>query len=107
MAVGGIWGRATADAGDKIGESGEADGLAILAMRAGKDCPAWNGDEPLAGHGREHPTARQAAALDSGNLEEPFGLVGLTIDAQEIELSGVGHGPLLFATGPGCLGRES
>lgn len=57
----------------------------------------------MAGYGRERPTARQAAALDSGHLEEPFGLVGLTIEAQEIELSGVGHWPLLVATGRECL----
>ena len=51
--------------------------------------------------------ARQAVALYGGHLEESFGLIGLTIDAQEMELSGVGHGPMWFAAGPGCLGRES
>jgi hypothetical protein len=95
------------DAGDELGEPGQTNGLTIFAVRASKDCPAWNGDEALAGDGRERPTARQAAALYGGHFEESFGLIGLTIDAQEIELSGVGHGPQLFATGPGCLGGES
>jgi len=69
MAVGGIWGRATADAGDKIGESGEADGLAILAVRADKHRAAHKGGEAVTGRGGEGPAAGQAAAFYGGHLK--------------------------------------
>ena len=61
----------------------------------------------MAWGGAKRPAARQAAARHAGYLKEPTGVVGLASDFKEIELSGVGHGPLLFATGLGCLGRES
>lgn len=64
------WRRATpvARAGDELGEPGEADRLPILAVPAGKDRPARNSDQALAGRGRKRPVARQAASLHDGNL---------------------------------------
>jgi len=107
MGVGGIWGRDTSDAGDKLGEPGKAHGLAILTMRTREHRTPGEGEQPFSRCGRERPATRKASALNPGHFEQVPNLVRLAINFHQIELSGVGHGPLLFATGPGCLGGES
>lgn len=92
---------------NELGKPGEADGLAVLAVGAGEYRSARNCNQALARQGIKRPAARQASALNSRYFKEPPSFVCLASDVNEIELSGVGHGPLWLATGPGCLERES
>lgn len=99
--------RRAANAVNELRKSSEADGLTIPTMRAGENGSSRNGNQAPARQGIKRPAARQASALNARYFKEPPSLIGLASDVNEIELSGVGHGPLWLATGPGCLEGES
>lgn len=98
--------RPAPNAVNELRKSSQADGLTILTMRAGENGSSRNGYQAPARQSIKRPAAWQASALNARYFKEPPNLIGLASDVNEIELSGVGHGPLWFATGPGCLERE-
>jgi len=107
IGIRGCWARPAANAVNELRKSSQADGLTILTMRAGENGSSRNGNQAPARQGIKRPAARQASALNARYFKQPPSLIGLASDVNEIELSGVGHGPLCLATGPACLERES
>lgn len=99
--------RSAANAVNELRKSSQADGLTILTVRTGENGSSRNGNQAPARQGIKRPAARQASALNARYFKEPPSFVCLASDVNEIDLSGVGHGPLWLATGPGCLERES
>lgn len=87
------WVSRAGDAGDELGEPGKAHGLAILAMRTRKHRTSSEGKQPFSRCGRERPATRKASALNPRDFEQVPDLVRLAINFNQMELSGVGHGP--------------